>query len=144
MGSQEHQDSYKRAFDKAHYDFEIVRQQAETFLERFHEPEAEEEPDYPALAASMERELADTLKDMEEELADAEADVEKAPTDALWNHVESLLRAVEDKLARTLISTREAARLAPDRSDSLFKNYQKVKRDTLARVRKARCPPLHH
>ena len=74
-------------------------------------------------------------------------DVEKAPTDALWNHVESLLRAVEDKLAKTLISTWEAARLAPDMSDSLFENYKKVKRDTLARVRKARSkmsstPPL--
>ena len=73
----------KRAFDKAHYDFEIVRQQAETFLERFHEPEVEEEPNYLSLAASMERELADTLKDMEEKLTDAKADVEKAPTDAL-------------------------------------------------------------
>ena len=144
--SLENNDTYKKAFDKAHYDFEMVRQQAETFLERFHEPEAKKEPDYPALDASMERELADTVKDLEDELADAEGDVEKAPTSALWNHIESLLRAVEDKLARAQISTRETARLAPDRSDTLFENYQKVKRDALARVRKARsmCLPLHH
>ena len=63
---------------------------------------------------------------------------EKAPTSALWAHVESLLRAVEDKLARALISTREAARMAPDRSNTLFENYQKIKRDALARVWKAR------
>ena len=69
---------------------------------------------------------------MEEELVDAEEDVAKAPTTALWNYVESLLQAVEDKLARALISTREAARLAPERSDALHENYQKVKRDTLA------------
>ena len=94
--SRENNDAYKKAFDKAHYNFKMVRQQAETFLERFHEPEAEEEPDYPALAASMERELADIIKDLEDELADAEGDVEKTPTSALWNHVESLLRAVED------------------------------------------------
>ena len=56
----------------------------------------------------------------------------------LWNHVESLMRAVEDKLAMALISTQEAARLAPDRSDSLLENYHKVKRDALARVRAAR------
>ena len=43
------------------------------------------------MAASMGRELADTIKDMEEELSDAEKDVEKAPTDALWNHVGRLL-----------------------------------------------------
>ena len=91
VSSPEHNDAYKKAFDKAHYDFEIVRQQAETFLERFHEPVVEEEPDYPALAASLERELAATVKDLEDELANAEEDVEKTPTDALWNHVESLL-----------------------------------------------------
>ena len=138
IGAQENQANYKNAFDKAHLDFQLVRQDAETFLERFSEPKVEEEPDYPALAASMERELGDIIKDIEEELMDAEADVEKALTDALWNHFESLLRVVEDKLARALISTQEAARLAPDRSDVLYENYQKMKRDTLARVRKAR------
>ena len=131
VGSQKHQDSYRRAFDRAHYNFKIVRQQAETFLERFHEPKVKEEPEYPALAASMERELTATVKNLEEELTDTEEDVEKTPTDTLWNHVESLLRAVEDKLAKALISTREAARLAPDRADSLFENYHKVKRDSL-------------
>ena len=54
------------------------------------------------------------------------------------NNVKSLLRAVKDKLARALISTQEAARQALDRSDSLFENYHKVKRDALARVQKAR------
>ena len=92
--SQEHQDSYRRAFDRAHHDFEIVCEHAETFLERFHEPDVEEEPNYPALAASMERELVDTVQDMEEELTDAEGDVEKSPMSALLNLVESLLRAV--------------------------------------------------
>ena len=77
--SPENNDTYKKAFDKAHYDFEMVRQQAETFLESFHEPEATEEPDYLALEASMEREFVDTVQDMEEELTDAEGDVEKAP-----------------------------------------------------------------
>ena len=145
--SQEGSNAYKRAFNKAHYGFEMVRQQAETFLEKFHEPEVEEEPDYPALAASMERELGDTIKDLKDELADAEGDLEKAPTSALWDHVERLLQAVEEKLARALTSTREAARLAPDRTDSLFENYQKGMRYALARVRKARSkmssiPPL--
>ena len=38
VASQENQDAYKQSFDKAHFDFEMVRQQAETFLERFNEP----------------------------------------------------------------------------------------------------------
>ena len=50
---------------------------------------------------------------MDDKLEDAEADIEKTPMDALWNPVESLLRAVEDKLSRALISTREVARLDP-------------------------------
>ena len=112
VGSPENQDAYKRALDKVHFNFEMVRQQAETFLERFNEPEAEEEPDYQALVASMEQELADIIKDLEDELVDAEGDVEKAPTSALWTHVESVLRAVEDEIARALISIREAARMA--------------------------------
>ena len=138
IASQDNVDAYKQAFNRDHFDFEIVRQQAETFMERFNEPEAEEEPDYQALAAAMERERADCIKDLEDKLADAKGDVEKTPTSALWSHVESLLRAVEDKLARTLISTREAARLAPDRADALHEEYQRLKRDSLARVRKAR------
>ena len=95
-------------------------------------------PDYQALASNNERERADCIRDLEDELADAEGDLEKAPTSALWTHVESLLRAIEDKLARILISTREAARLSPDRADAVHKEYQKLKRDSLARVRKAR------
>ena len=138
VASQENQDAYKRAFEKVHFDFKMVRQQAETFMERFNKPEAEEEPDYQVLAAAMEREGADCIKDLEDKLADAEGDVEKTATSALWAHIESLLRAVDDKLSRTLISTREAARLAPDRADALHEKYQRVKRDTLTCVRKAR------
>ena len=60
-------------------------------MERFHEPKAEEEPDYQALAAENDPERADCLRDLEDELADAEGYLEKAPTSALWTHVESLL-----------------------------------------------------
>ena len=65
VASQDNVEAYKQAFDRDHFDFKIVRQQAETFMERFNEPEAEEEPD-------------------KDELADADADVEKTPTSALW------------------------------------------------------------
>ena len=89
--SPQNSNAYKQAFDKAHHDFEIVRQHAETFMERFNVPEAEEEPDYQALAAAMERECANCIRDLEDELADAEGDVEKTPTSTLWSRVERLL-----------------------------------------------------
>ena len=60
-------------------------------MERFNEPETKEEPDYQALAAAMERERADCIKDLEDKLGDAQGDVEKTPTSALWSHMESLL-----------------------------------------------------
>ena len=81
--AQENVDNYKEAFDKDYFDFEAVHQQAETFLESFHEPEAEEEPDYQALAPTKERERADCIRDLKDELADAEGDLEKAPTSVL-------------------------------------------------------------
>ena len=85
--SPENSKSYREAFDNAHNDSEVVRQLAETFMERFHEPEADEEPDYQALAAANKRERADCIRDLEDELANAEGDLEKAPTSALWTHV---------------------------------------------------------
>ena len=119
IGAKENQDTYKRAFDKAAVNFQAVCQEAETFLESFSVPKVEEEPDYPAIAASMERELLDVFKYIDDQLKDAEGDKEKTLKDALWKHVESLLRAVEDKLARALISTREVARLDPESSEEV-------------------------
>ena len=45
---------------------------------------------------------------------------------------------MEDKLTQIVISTREAAMSAPARADALHEEYQKLKRDSLAWVQKAR------
>ena len=44
-------------------------------MERFHEPEAEEEPNYQAIAATNERERVNCIRDLKDELADAEGDL---------------------------------------------------------------------
>ena len=130
--------AYKQDFERDHSEYDVICQRAEEFLERFNQPEEEEEPDYKSVAATNARERAALIQDLEDELVDAEADLEKAPTAALWTHVESLLRANEEKLTCILIYTQEAGRLVLAEDDAVHQEYHRLKRDTFARALKAR------
>ena len=130
--------THEQRFEKDHSEYDAICQLVEEFLERFNQPEEEEEPDYAALAATNAEVRADCIQDLQDELVDAEASLEKAPSTPLWTHVESLLRAFEEKLNRIFISTQEAGRLVSAQKAVIQGEYQGLKRDTLARIRKVR------
>ena len=83
--------TYQQDFERDHSEFDIICQRAEEFMERFNQPEEEEEPDYAALAATNAEVRADCIQDLHDKLVDAEASLEKPPSTPLHTHVESLL-----------------------------------------------------
>ena len=133
----ENLETYEKAFEAQHEAFVATSQEAEEFLQRFHLPAEEVEPDLDALAAANAEVREDTTQDLIDVLVDAEGSLEKTPSPPLHAHVETLLRSVEEKLNQVFISTRESATLNPAGHAEVLTTFKGLKRSALARVRKA-------
>ena len=68
----ENLETYEKAFEAQHEAFVATSQEAEEFLQRFHLPAEEVEPDLDALAAANAEVREDTTQDLIDVLVDAE------------------------------------------------------------------------
>ena len=62
--AQDNLTTYEKDFETEHEAFQATNQKADEFLERFHQPEEEVEPDYAALTAANANAMEDHTQDL--------------------------------------------------------------------------------